>query len=167
MIQPSEVIRIGTLRRPHGKRGEIQCLMDNDYWDNAQATFLILSLDGILVPFRVRDWRAKGDDILIFSLADIDSEEEAARLTGAEAYMLRTDLADAPEEDALIWQDLVGYHVLDIEQGMYGIVAAVDESTLNTLIILEDGRMLPIHEDFIHHIDTDKRILYLYLPFGL
>ena len=60
MITLSEVIQIGTLRRPHGKLGEIQCQMDNEFWDNAEADFLILDIDGILVPFRVEDWRQRG-----------------------------------------------------------------------------------------------------------
>ena len=60
MITSQQVISIGRITRTHGKRGEIQCLTSNEYWDNADATFLILNIDNILVPFRVLDWRGKG-----------------------------------------------------------------------------------------------------------
>lgn len=166
MILPSEVIQIGTLRRPHGKHGEIQCQMDNEYWDNAEAEFLILDLDGILVPFRVADWRGKGADSLIFSLTGIDSEEQASRLTGATAYMLRRDLAE-DEQELMTWQDLAGYTVEDDTQGNLGKVLSVDESTINTLLEMEDGRLLPVHEDLIRHIDDQQHILYVSLPEGL
>jgi hypothetical protein len=48
-----------------------------------------------------------------------------------------------------------------------GVIAQVDESTINTLATLEDGRMLPLHEDFILDIDEDAHELHVDLPFML
>lgn len=166
MIQPKEVIHIGTMRRPHGKSGEVQCQTENEYWDEAEAAFLVLSIDGILVPFRVLDWRGKGADTLIFRLKGIDTEEQATRLVNAEAYMLRRDLVDEMES-MMTWQDLVGYQVLTPERTSKGLVRAVDESTVNTLLELEDGRLLPIHEDLIIEIDETQQVIVLDLPEGL
>ena len=166
MIQANELIRIGTMRRPHGKSGELQCQMDNDYWNEAEADFLILLLDGIFVPFRVEDWRGKGADSLIFRLKGVDTEVKALRLVNAEAYMLRRDLNEEAEE-MMTWQDLTGYEVLNSEHVVQGRVAAVDESTINTLLELEDGRLLPVHEDLIIEIDEPQKRIILDLPEGL
>ena len=166
MIEQNELIHIGTMRRPHGKSGELQCQMDNDYWDEAEADFLILLLDGIFVPFRVEDWRGKGADSLIFRLKGVDTEVKALRLVNAEAYMLRRDLNEEAEE-MMTWQDLTGYEVLNSEHVVQGRVAAVDESTINTLLELEDGRLLPVHEDLIIEIDAPHKRLVLDLPEGL
>lgn len=166
MIEQSELIRIGTMRRPHGKSGELQCQMDNAYWDEADADFLVLLLDGIFVPFRVEDWRGKGADSLIFRLKGVDTEVKALRLVNAEAYMLRRDLAEEAEE-MMTWQDLTGYEVQNGERVVLGRVAAVDESTINTLLELEDGRLLPVHEDLIIEIDEPQKRLILDLPEGL
>ena len=166
MITNEQVISIGRLTRTHGKRGELQCLMSNEYWDNADATFLILKLDNILVPFRVLDWRGKGSDNLIFQLEHIDNEQEAQKLVGTEAFMLLTDMN---QEDEIMptWQSLVGYSVLDTDQGELGTVEKVDETTINTLITLNDGRLIPIHEDFIIDINSEDKRLTICLPFIL
>ena len=164
MITNEQVISIGRLTRTHGKRGELQCLMSNDYWDNADATFIILKLDNILVPFRVLDWRGKGCESLIFQLDHINDEQAAQQLIGTEAFML---ISDINQEDEIMptWQSLVGFKVIDTDQGELGIVDIVDETTINTLITLSDGRLIPIHEDFIIDINAEDKLLTICLPF--
>lgn len=164
MITTEQVISIGRITRTHGKRGEIQCLTANEYWDNAEATFLILSIDNILVPFRVLNWRGKGSDSLIFQLDHINDEQSAQQLIGCQAYMLATDLS---EEDEFLptWQSLTGYRVLDTDQGELGTIIHVDESTINTLITLDNDQLIPLHEDFIIDIDQENKILTICLPF--
>ena len=166
MITTDQVTSICKITRTHGKRGEIQCLMDNEYWDNADATFLILSIDNILVPFRVIDWRGKGSDSLIFQLDRFNDEQDAQQLIGHQAYMLKSDISS---EDELLptWQSLVGYQVIDTDQGILGKVTIVDETTINTLITLEDDRLIPLHEDFIINIDPESKQLTICLPFIL
>ena len=164
MITNQQVIAIGHITRTHGKRGEIQCLTSNEYWDNAQATFLILSINNILVPFRVLNWRGKGSDSLIFQLDRINDELSAQPLIGCQAYMLASDLS---EEDELLptWQSLTGYSVLDTDQGELGTIIHVDETTINTLITLDNELLIPLHEDFIIDIDQTNKLLTICLPF--
>lgn len=164
MISNEEVISIGKITRTHGKRGEVQCLMENEYWDNADATFLILSIDNILVPFRVLDWRGKGSDSLIFQLDRFTDELQAQQLVGYHAYMLKSDIS---EENEILptWQSLKGYRVLDTDQGELGIITDVDETTINTLITLNNTQLIPLHEDFIIDILQEKQQITICLPF--
>ena len=164
MITTNQVISIGRITRTHGKRGEIQCLTSNEYWENADATFLILSIDNILVPFRVLDWRGKGSDSLIFQLDRITDEQLAQPLIGSQAYMLASDLS---QDDELLptWQSLTGYRVLDTDQGELGTIIHVDETTINTLITLDNDQLIPLHEDFIINLEPDKQLLTICLPF--
>ena len=89
---------------------------------------------------------------------------------GEEIWIQRSDMTDE-EEGLMTWQDLVGYTVMDEgvngEGVNVGVIAHIDESTINTLATLEDGRMLPLHEDFILEIDEDTRTLHVHLPFAL
>ena len=164
MITKEEVIAIGRITRTHGKRGEIQCLTSNEFWDNADATFLILNIDNILVPFRVLDWRGKGSDSLIFQLDHITDEQSAQALIGCQAYMLKSDIC---EEDELLptWQSLVGYRILDTDQGELGTIVHVDETTINTLVTLDNDQLIPLHEDCIINIDQENELLTICLPF--
>ena len=164
MITNEEVIAIGKITRTHGKRGEVQCLMENEYWDNADATFLILSINNILVPFRVLDWRGKGSDSLIFQLDHITDELEAQQIIGHHAYMLKSDIS---EEDEILptWQSLLGYQVIDTDQGNLGTITDVDETTINTLITLNNNQLIPLHEDFIIDIQQDQQEITICLPF--
>ena len=164
MITNEQVISIGKITRTHGKRGEIQCLTSNEYWENTDATFLILSIDNIFVPFRVLDWRGKGSDSLIFQLDRINNEQSAQQLIGCQAYMLASDLS---VEDELLptWQSLTGYRVIDTDQGELGTIIHVDETTINTLVILDNDQLIPLHEDFIIDIDQTNKQLTICLPF--
>ena len=107
-------------------------------------TFVFVKRDGLFVPFR---------------------SEQIAELVGEEGFVLRSDVQDEGD-GTLTWQDLVGYTIED-EGKVVGKIAQVDESTINTLAILEDGRMIPLHEDFIVEIDEDARVIRVQLPFAL
>ena len=106
--------------------------------------FVFVKRDGLFVPFR---------------------SENISELIGEEGFVLRSDVQQE-DEGTLTWQDLVGYTIVDEEQTV-GVIADVDESTINTLATLEDGRMIPLHEDFILDIDEEAQILRVHLPFVL
>lgn len=106
--------------------------------------FVFVKRDGLLVPFR---------------------SEQIADLVGEEGFVLRSDVQDEGD-GTLTWQDLVGFEIED-DGRVVGKIAQVDESTINTLAVLEDERMIPLHEDFIIEIDEDAHVLRVNLPFEL
>lgn len=166
MILEKELLHIGEITRTHGNHGELQCRMVNDCWETTDAQFVVLKIDAIFVPFRVTDWRCKGAEDVLLTLRDIDTETKAAHLVGTSAFMLKKDLTQEQQE-LLTWPDLIGYSIHDDTQGNIGKVKAIDDTTINTLLILEDGRLIPAHEDFIINIDAEHRILHVSLPEGL
>ena len=78
MITEQELLHIGRIVRTHGTGGELQCRMTNTCWEDNDATFIILSVDGIYVPFRVTDWRTKGSDDVLLTIHDVSTEQHAA-----------------------------------------------------------------------------------------
>ena len=51
MIRRDEVYKIGKLGKPHGVKGEITFAITDDVFDRVDAEYLVLDIDGILVPF--------------------------------------------------------------------------------------------------------------------
>ena len=46
-------------------------------------------------------------------------------------------------------------------------LASVDDSTLNILFCLDDGRLIPASEDLIIAVDQQARSLTMHIPAGL
>ena len=70
MIRRDEVYKIGKLGKPHGVKGEITFAITDDVFDRVDAEYLVLDIDGILVPFYLRrSRRATIPDVRSFSLA--------------------------------------------------------------------------------------------------
>ena len=51
MIKAEEVYKIGRLGKAHGVKGEVSFQFDDDIFDRVDADYLVLDIDGILVPF--------------------------------------------------------------------------------------------------------------------
>ena len=51
MIRKKDVYKIGTVGKAHGLKGEVTIHIDDDVFDRTETEYLILEIDGILVPF--------------------------------------------------------------------------------------------------------------------
>lgn len=107
--------------------------------DKNDDSFVFINIDGCFVPFRANS-------------PQLDLH------VGEDLYTITND----NENDEL---SLVGLQVRDTEQGLLGIITAVDDTTANTLIELDNGTLLPLHEDFINELTDDT--LVITLPFVL
>ena len=166
MIKREDVYKIGKLGKAHGVKGEISFLFDDDVFDRTDADYLILDMDGILVPFFIEEYRFKTDDNALMKFEGIDTQEQARDLTGTDVYFPRS-LADS-DDGTLTWSVLVGFDIIDADSGRtVGRIASVDDSTLNILFCLDDGRLIPASEDLIIAVDQQARSLTMHIPAGL
>ena len=166
MIKEENIYQIGRLGKTHGVRGEISFLFDDDVFDRVDADYLILKVDGIFVPFFIEEYRFKSDSNAIIKFEDIDTQERARELTGADVYFPRS-LAENDDEN-LSWSVLVGFDIIEASSGRtVGSIASVDDSTLNILFCLDDGRLIPASENLITAIDQQTRTLTMHIPEGL
>ena len=166
MIKEEDVYKIGRLGKTHGVRGEISFLFDDDVFDRTDADYLILRVDGILVPFFIEEYRFKSDANAIVKFDGIDTQERARELTGCDVYFPRS-LAEGDDGD-ISWSILVGFDILEAKSGKaVGRIAAIDDATMNILFELEDGRLVPASEDLITAIDQEARTITMHIPEGL
>ena len=166
MIREEEVYQIGKLGKTHGVKGEISFLFDDDVFDRVDADYLILKVDGIFVPFFIEEYRFKSDANAIVKFEDIDTQERARELTGCEVYFPR-ELADS-DDDSISWAAIVGFSLIDAAtRQSVGRIASIDDSTLNILFELEDGKLIPASEELITDVDKDNRTITIDLPQGI
>ena len=105
--------------------------------------FVFVKRDGLFVPFR---------------------SERIAELIGEEGFVLKGDMEI--DEDEMAWVDFEGWTLQEGDNNL-GKIVRIDDSTMNIFSELEDGRMVPLHEDFIIEIDEEAKVLHVHLPFAL
>ena len=166
MIKEDEVYKIGRIGKPHGISGEVTLRFSDDVFDRVDADYLVLMVDGILVPFFIEEYRFRSDEVALVKFEDIDTKDRASELTGCDVFFPR-HLADAGD-DVLTWSQIVGYDIVDVlSDKTIGRIEAVDETTINTLLELSDGTLIPAADEFIVEIDHEERKLMMRLPEGL
>lgn len=167
MIRTEDVYKIGVLGKPHGVKGEISFRFEDDIFDRADCDYLILQTDGILVPFFIEEYRFRSDEVALVKFCDIDTQARAAELTGCEVFFPR-HLAEEDGGGEMSWAAIRGYEIEDTRTGRsVGRIAAVDDSTLNTLFELEDGTLIPAAADLIESVDTKEMRIRMRLPEGI
>ena len=166
MIRAEEVYKIGRLGKAHGVKGEVSFQFDDDIFDRVDADYLVLDIDGILVPFFMEEYRFRNDTVCLVKFCDIDTQQRAQELTGCDVYFPRVLAEDAEEMPSLA--SLVGFEIVDASNGnTVGIIVAIDDSTINLLFELEDGTLIPASDEPIEDIDAEQRTIRMNIPEGL
>lgn len=166
MIKQEEVYRIGRLGKTHGVKGEVSLQFDDDIFDRVDADYLVLELDGILVPFFIEEYRFRSDTVALIKFEDVDTQQRANELTGCDVYFPRALAANDEGEVSLSL--LVGFDLVEANGGTtIGRIAAIDDTTANLLFELEDGRLVPANDDLIRDIDTKRKTIKMEIPEGL
>ncbi len=169
MIKREEVYKIGLFNKPHGIHGELSFTFTDDVFDRVDCDYFICLLDGIFVPFFIEEYRFRSDSTALIKLEGIDSAEKGRMFTNVEVYF-PVKYAEESSVDELVWDYFVGFRVIDKRHGDIGTVVEVDESTINTLFVLDkDGEeiLIPAQEEFILDMDHKKKQMTVDLPEGL
>lgn len=166
MIKKEDVYRIGQIGKPHGVKGELSFHFEDDVFDRTDADYLILEVDGILVPFFFEEYRFRTDVTAYIKFCDVDTEVQARELTGSEVFFPRS----VAHQDGTCrsWAQLLGFSLINATTGhQIGVIQSIDNTTLNILFELEDGKLIPANEELITDIDGEKRQIFITLPEGL
>ena len=166
MIKQEEVYKIGRLGKSHGVKGEVSFQFDDDIFDRIDADYLVLDIDGILVPFFMEEYRFRSDTICLVKFKGIDTQQCAQELTGCDVFFPRSLAEEGDEMPSLSM--LVGFEIISVPDGSaIGKIAAIDDSTANILFELEDGTLIPANDDLIEMIDADQQQIKMEIPQGL
>lgn len=177
MITENEITAAGTFTKTHGLKGELHALLDIDAEFFLDNPCFIIDVDGIFVPFFAESVRPKGYYATLIKPCDVDSEEQAKQFVGKTLYVNREALARYEDEysddegEGRYADDFTGYTLLDETGVLLGEITDLETSTANTLFIVRtpDDKTLyvPVAEEFILAIDTEKHTITMQLPEGL
>ena len=166
MIKQEEVYKIGRLGKSHGVKGEVSFQFDDDIFDRVDADYLVLDIDGILVPFFMEEYRFRSDTVCLVKFCDIDTQQRAQELTGCDVYFPRALAEEGEEMPSLA--SLVGLCIIDTSsKKTIGRISAIDDTTQNILFELEDGTLIPASDELIESIDINKKEINMNIPNGL
>lgn len=166
MIKAEEVYKIGRLGKAHGVKGEVSFQFDDDIFDRVDADYLVLDIDGILVPFFMEEYRFRSDSVCLVKFCNVDTQQRAQELTGCDVFFPRALAEEGDEMPSLSM--LVGFEIVNAANGKtVGRVAAIDDSTANILFEMEDGMLIPANDDLIEVIDAEQQQIKMNIPQGL
>ncbi|MDR1814325.1 MAG: hypothetical protein LBR18_05705 [Tannerella sp.] len=186
-----KLIHIGNFGKAHGVNGEVtlHTSLDADMLDT--APFIACDLDDIPVPFFIKEIRRKNKTSVYVMLDNVESEKQAANLSGRDCFVPRNNTSvianevkqsqkqdnsidcfvprnDEKEEANEVKQSQKHYIVIDDITGLVGEVKYIDDTTANTLLVVEAkfGEVL-IPAALIRSVSDEKGEIYVSLPDGL
>lgn len=171
MIKQEEAFKIGTISKVRGISGEVELRFTNDVFDRGDAEYLILDMEGILVPFFWTEYKFKNNETAIFQFEEIENEEKAKRLVGKTVYYPFAHVPHDEDETIRSLRELIGFKVYGGDNEFLGEIVHVNDTSLNIVVELETptGKtlLLPFHEDFLVDLNPQKRTMTMDLPEGL
>ncbi len=170
MIKREDLIKIGQFNKPHGIKGEISFTFTNDIFDESECDFLVSEIDGIFVPFVIESYRFKSNATALIKFEGIESDTQAKLFTNLDVYFPKQYINEEASSEITSWDYFIGYTLIDDLLGTVGNITDVDETTINTLFIVErEGKeiLVPASENLITGFDEENKIIKMAIPEGL
>jgi len=150
--------------------GELSFNFTSDVFDTENIEFLIIEIQGILVPFFIEEYRFKSESTGLIKFEGVDSDEQAKVFSGLTLFVQKKYL-DKVEDAEIELNYFVGFHLVDEIKGELGLITEVDQTTENALFVINNGSddelLIPIGDDYIREINHDNKRILVRLPEGL
>jgi len=130
---------------------------------------VFLQFEGLPVPFFITSFTPKGNVRAEVHFEDIDSLKDAEEIVGKEISIENLSAGDLEDDTdgELCLEDLEGFEVLSENGASQGKIVQVDDYSGNIVLTLEDGRIIPYHDDLFIDIDEESGTITLVIPEGL
>ena len=160
------MIAVGRIGRLFGTEGGVMITLYTSFPDDFQMEEpLFIRVDELAVPLFCSSFERRGQSSAVVQFDDIDTERRAEEwLVGREIFVEKQE----QDDDEFYMEDLIGFKASVGRQR--GEVIDYYDSEANPLFEIRLGdkqHLIPAQEEFIAHIDFDKRTIKFVLPEGL
>ena len=161
---------LGKIVKKYSFKGELLAKLDTDepeLYENIDSIFI--DLRGNLVPFFIIHSQLHKSDLLRLKFEDVDTEADAEALLKTELY-LPLEFLPKLEGDKFYFHEIIGFTVKDKKHGIIGIIKAVNDTTAQSLFVIDrDGVeiLIPMNDEFIDKVDRTKKTIFITAPDGL
>ena len=160
------MIAVGRIGRLFGTEGGVMITLYTTFPDDFRMEEpLFIRVDELAVPLFCSSFERRGQSSAVVNFDDIDTERRAEEwLVGREIFIEEEE----SDDDEFYMEDLIGFKAIVGRQR--GEVIDYYDSEANPLfeIAIDDKQhLIPAQEEFIAHIDFDKRAIKFVLPEGL
>jgi 16S rRNA processing protein RimM len=160
-----QLTTIGIITKTHGFEGAVTVKLTNRSFKEPKINEpVFLLIDGIPVPFFIRESYYPGGDSLVISFDDYLTPEAVSVFKGCEVQNEGFD-TEANELAAII-----GYSLADVNSDFSATIISIDEQPGQLLATVSTGGnefLIPIHPDLIVSVNHRKKTLKMSLPEGL
>ncbi|MBP5687193.1 MAG: 16S rRNA processing protein RimM [Muribaculaceae bacterium] len=167
MITRDEIIAIGKFNKTHGINGEISATINAPGVVLDNCSCIVCDIDGIFVPFFVKEFRNKSQEVFLLTIDDINNDQDAAMLVNKDIYVKRDEYNGVLEDEDQVPVDFfIGFNAE--VNGLKGNIVDIDDSTANVLFVIEttNGKqvLIPAVEEFIVDFNSKERIIKMEVP---
>ena len=171
-MNESKLTKIGIISTTHGYKGGLTLKVDRQFFKEDfkdLESFFIELKDGI-IPFFVEELSLGNKNKLYLKFEDVNSKESAQSIVNKLVYI------DAWNEESgdtklIAYDNYIGYAVIDKQFGELGQLEQVITTTGQTVLqITADNKedvLLPVADEIILDIDTNKKEILVAAPDGL
>lgn len=161
------MIAVGRIGRLFGTDGGVMISLYTTFPDDFKIEEpLFVTIDGLAVPIFCSSFERRGQSGAVVMFDDIDTARRAEDfLLGNEIFIAEEDEED---DDEFYMEDLIGFTA--VVGNLKGEITDYYDSEANPLLeITLDGaeHLIPAAEEFIAHIDFERRTIKFILPEGL
>ncbi len=165
-----ECFYLGKIVRKYSFKGEVLAKLDTDEPETyTEMESVFVDYNPNLIPFFIEQSQLHKSTLLRIKFEDVNNEEDAEELIGADLYLPLTLLPEL-KGTRFYFHEIIGFTATDKRHGVIGIIKGVNDTTAQALFEIDhDGKeiLIPMNDDFIKKVDRAKKEIHLDVPEGL
>jgi len=160
---------IGKIVKTHGLHGMVAIkLDDSDLLDFSQLEFVYIQINNRLIPYFIESSNERSTKATV-KFYDIETVDAAEILTRNKIFVEKEWLEEL-EEDDFYYHEIVGFEVIDTEDGLIGTVESVVENPAHDLLEVRTDSglvLIPIVDHIVGETDRENKTIHVTVPEGL